>query len=109
LEHVGIEASYVKVPDDPDHLYDYFHINSIDVEPDGNLLLCARNTWGVYKVERESGEVLWRLGARRATSRWVLVPRGPTSTTLGARETAPSPSSITAPTPRCTINPAGSW
>jgi hypothetical protein len=66
LEHIGIEESYIEVPKDPDHAYDYFHINSIDVEPDGNLLLCARNTWGVYKVERESGEIIWRLGGKRS-------------------------------------------
>jgi hypothetical protein len=54
------------VPDDPDHRYDYFHINSIEVEPDGNLLLCARNTWTVYKVERNSGEVVWRLGGKKS-------------------------------------------
>jgi hypothetical protein len=66
LEHVGIEESYVEPPEDPDHLYDYFHINSIDVEPDGNLLLCARNTWTVYKVERNSGEVVWRLGGKKS-------------------------------------------
>jgi Arylsulfotransferase (ASST) len=66
LEHVGIDESYVEPPEDPDHLYDYFHINSIDVEPDGNLLLCARNTWTVYKVERNNGEVLWRLGGKKS-------------------------------------------
>jgi Arylsulfotransferase (ASST) len=66
LEHVGIEESYVKLPEDPDHLYDYFHINSIDVDADANLLLCARNTWTVYKVERKSGEVLWRLGGKKS-------------------------------------------
>jgi hypothetical protein len=66
LEHVGIDESYVEVPDDPDHLYDYFHINSIDLEPDSNLLLCARNTWTVYKVERNSGEVVWRLGGMKS-------------------------------------------
>jgi Arylsulfotransferase (ASST) len=66
LEHVGIEESYFALPDDPDILYDYFHINSVDVEPDGNLLLCARNTWAVYKVERNSGEVLWRLGGKKS-------------------------------------------
>jgi Arylsulfotransferase (ASST) len=66
LEHVGIEESYIELPEDPDFLYDYFHINSIDVELDGNLLLCARNTWTVYKVERESGEVLWRLGGKKS-------------------------------------------
>ena len=66
LEHVGIEESYIEPPNDPDHLYDYFHINSIDVEPDGDLLLCARNTWGVYKVERESGEITWRLDGKKS-------------------------------------------
>jgi hypothetical protein len=66
LEHIGIEESYIELPDDPDHLYDYFHINSIDVEPDGDLLLCARNTWGVYKVERESGEITWRLDGKKS-------------------------------------------
>ena len=66
LEHVGIEESYIEPPEDADHVYDYFHINSIDVEPDGNLLLCARNTWTVYKVERNSGEVVWRLGGKKS-------------------------------------------
>jgi hypothetical protein len=66
LEHVGIEESYIEPPYNPNHPYDYFHINSIDVEPDGNLLVCARNTWSVYKVERKSGEVLWRLGGKNS-------------------------------------------
>ena len=66
LEHVGVEESYIGLPEDPDYLYDYFHNNSIDVEPDGNLLLCARNTWTVYKVVRSSGEVLWRLGGKKS-------------------------------------------
>jgi hypothetical protein len=66
LEHVGIEESYIEPPDDPEHVYDYFHINSIDVEPDGNLLLCARNTSGVYKVERENGMIIWRLGGKKS-------------------------------------------
>ena len=66
LDHVGVEESYIELSEDPDHPYDYFHINSIDVEPDGNLLLCARNTWGIYKVERKSGELLWRLGGKKS-------------------------------------------
>jgi hypothetical protein len=75
LDHVGIDESYVEVPDDPNHLYDYFHIESIDVEPDGNLLLCARNTWTVYKVERTSGEVLWRLGGKKSDFEMSTSPR----------------------------------
>ncbi|CAN5733505.1 hypothetical protein BH18ACT11_BH18ACT11_11680 [soil metagenome] len=66
LEHVGLDESYVEPSDDPDHLYDYFHINSIDVVPDGNLLVSARNTWTVYKIDRKSGEVIWRLGGKQS-------------------------------------------
>ena len=66
LEHVGIDESYLDPPSDPRHSYDYFHINSIGVDYDGNLLVSARNTWSVYKVERKSGKVLWRLGGENS-------------------------------------------
>jgi hypothetical protein len=66
LDHVGIEESYVRPPRDPDYLYDYFHINSIDVDHDENLLVSARNSWGVYKIDRKSGEVIWRLGGKKS-------------------------------------------
>jgi len=66
LEHVGIEESYVEPPDNPEYPYDYFHINSIDVDHNNDLLVCARNTWTVYKVERNSGEVLWRLDGKKS-------------------------------------------
>jgi len=64
IDHVGVEESYVK------RYYsgrlDYFHINSIDVDHDGNLLISARNTWTIYKVDRGSGEVIWRLGGKQS-------------------------------------------
>jgi hypothetical protein len=66
LDHGGIEESYIELPEDPDFVYDYFHINSIDVDYDGNLLVSARNTCSVYKVERKSGEVSWRLGGKKS-------------------------------------------
>jgi len=66
LEYVGIDESYVAPPQDPAYPYDYFHINSIDVDSDGNLLVSARNTWGVYKIDRKTGEVLWRLGGKNS-------------------------------------------
>ena len=46
--------------------FDYFHINSIEVDTDGNLLISARNTWAIYKIDRTSGAVLWRLGGRQS-------------------------------------------
>jgi len=46
--------------------YDYFHLNSIDVDTDGNLLLSARNTQAVYKINRRTGKVMWRLGGKKS-------------------------------------------
>jgi hypothetical protein len=66
LEHVSVEESYGNPPADPAYIYDYFHINSIDVDLDNNLLISSRNTWTVYKLDRKSGEILWRLGGKRS-------------------------------------------
>jgi hypothetical protein len=68
LDHVGIEDSWSPILSP----FDYFHINSIDVDLDGNLLVSARNTWGVYKLDRKTGAVIWRLGSK--TSDFELGP-----------------------------------
>lgn len=65
LDHIDLAESYAGVPEDPDEPYDYFHINSIKPTPDGHFLVSARHTWGIYKVARDTGKVLWRLGGRR--------------------------------------------
>ena len=64
LDHVGLDESHVGPS--KNH-FDYFHINSIDVDADGHLLVSARNTWAVYKVHRRTGQVLWRLGGRKSS------------------------------------------
>jgi hypothetical protein len=46
--------------------WDYFHVNSVEVDADGNLLISARNTCGVYKISRRTGSILWRLGGDRS-------------------------------------------
>jgi hypothetical protein len=47
-------------------VYDYMHANSIDVTTDGNLLVSGRHTWALYKLERRSGRVMWRLGGKKS-------------------------------------------
>jgi hypothetical protein len=66
IEHVRLVESYYRLPRNPDGLYDYFHINSIEVEPSGNFLVSARNTHTVYEISRRTGQILWRLGGRRS-------------------------------------------
>jgi len=64
LDHVAVDETEIKGRPGP--RFDYFHINSIDVAPDGDLLVSARNTWAAYKVSRRTGRVLWRLGGKRS-------------------------------------------
>jgi hypothetical protein len=66
IDHVGLGESYVNAPKDRKIPMDYFHINSIDETPDGDLLVSARNTWTLYKIDRPSGDVEWRMGGRRS-------------------------------------------
>lgn len=66
LDHVSLTESHEPVSSDGDELYDFFHVNSIDVDHDGNLLVSARHTDTVYKIDRQTGEVIWRLGGKRS-------------------------------------------
>jgi hypothetical protein len=47
--------------------FDFFHINSINLDPDGTLLVSARNTWAVYELDPRTGEIVWRLGGKRSS------------------------------------------
>jgi hypothetical protein len=49
--------------------WDYLHLNSIDVDTDGDLLVSARNTHAVYKIDRRSGRILWTLGGKASDFR----------------------------------------
>lgn len=61
LDHIPLEESYSPVSAD----WDFFHINSVDLDGDGNLLISSRSTHTVYKLNR-SGEIIWRLGGKRS-------------------------------------------
>jgi hypothetical protein len=62
LDHVAVDESHQPY-NEP---YDYLHVNSLDVLPDGNLLVGARATFALYKLDRRTGEIIWRLGGRRS-------------------------------------------
>ncbi len=66
LDHVAageseVEASKSSTP------WDYFHLNSVDPEPNGDLLISARSTWAIYQLEAGSGRIIWRLGGRKSS------------------------------------------
>jgi hypothetical protein len=66
INHVQLVESYYHLPKDPGRLFDYFHINSIEVDHDGDLIVSARNTHTIYKISRRDGRILWRLGGKRS-------------------------------------------
>lgn len=66
LDHVSPEESYDEISPDPADAFDYFHLNSVEVDGDKNLIIGARRTSAAYKVDRQSGEVIWRLGGKKS-------------------------------------------
>jgi arylsulfotransferase ASST len=66
LDHIGASESEVEAPTGTTP-WDYFHLNSIDLEPGGNIFISARSTWAGYQLGGGSGKVLWRLGGDRSS------------------------------------------
>jgi Arylsulfotransferase (ASST) len=67
LDHVAVAESETSAPKGKP--WDWFHINSIDPEPDGNLFISARSTWAGYQLEGATGKILWRLGGTNSSFR----------------------------------------
>ncbi|HEX3623756.1 MAG TPA: arylsulfotransferase family protein, partial [Acidimicrobiales bacterium] len=65
-DHVSVDESYSDAPAPGDAPFDYFHLNSVDLDDDGDILVSGRNTHAVYKVDRSTGDIRWRLGGRRS-------------------------------------------
>lgn len=61
LDHVAAEESETEASTDSTP-WDWFHINSIDLEPGGDLFISARSTWAGYQLQAGSGRIMWRLG-----------------------------------------------
>jgi Arylsulfotransferase (ASST) len=65
LPSINPSESYLPAPSAGSG-YDYLHANSVDLDVDGNLLLSARHTWGLYKIDRGTGALIWRLNGRES-------------------------------------------
>jgi hypothetical protein len=63
---IGVDESYESLPEDENEPYDYFHLNAIEEDRDGTLLVSARHTHAIYKIRRSDGKVLWRLGGKQS-------------------------------------------
>jgi hypothetical protein len=64
LDHVALDES--RWPKQEGAPFDYVHLNSVGEDADGDLLVSGRHSWAVYKVDRETGDVVWRLGGKQS-------------------------------------------
>ncbi len=62
LSHVPVSQTHQQEPG-PGGGWDYFHGNAISQDTDGNLIVSARNTWGIYKINVKTGRIMWQVGA----------------------------------------------
>jgi hypothetical protein len=66
LDHVAVNDSHAPVPTNA-MPWDWFHLNSIDPEPNGNLLISGRSTWAAYQLQGGSGKIVWWLGGKQSS------------------------------------------
>jgi hypothetical protein len=66
IDHVPLSDSYLELPEQTT-AYDYFHANSVELEPSGDLLVSARNTHAVYEIDESNGSIVWQLGGKHST------------------------------------------
>jgi hypothetical protein len=67
LDHVSPSDSYIPVPTSASTPWDYFHINAVNPDNDGNILISGRGVSTIFKVDRHSGSIIWRLGGKEST------------------------------------------
>lgn len=53
---------------------DFTHMNAVEVDTDGNLLVSSRYLWEVTKVNRDTGDIIWRLGGGNSSFTFVNDP-----------------------------------
>jgi hypothetical protein len=73
-DHVPFSQSEQPLPASPSTPWDWFHINAVHLDTDGNLLIDARDTWTTYKVNRFNGSIVWQLGGKDSSFKLQAAP-----------------------------------
>jgi hypothetical protein len=68
LDHVPLSDSYSS-PAGSSTIwpFDFFHLNSINLDTDGTLLVSGRNTWAAYDIDAGTGQLVWELGGKQSS------------------------------------------
>jgi hypothetical protein len=73
-DHVPYRDSHNPRPGSAATPWDWFHINAVHLDTDGNLLINSRYTWTTYKVSLRTGKMIWELGGKQTTFRLRAAP-----------------------------------
>ncbi|MGH2533183.1 MAG: arylsulfotransferase family protein [Thermomicrobiales bacterium] len=66
LDHIDLDESYAELPEDVNAPFDYVHLNAVEPDGEGHLILCARHTHATYQIDHWTGEIRWRLNGKRS-------------------------------------------
>lgn len=66
LGHIDVQETYTLSDTYIDRPWDWLHANSIELDRNGDIIMSGRHTSAVYKIDRESGRIVWRLGGKRS-------------------------------------------
>ena len=66
-DHVPFSDSEQPLPSSAATPWDWFHINAVHLNTNGDLLIDARDTWTTYDVNPVSGKINWELGGKQSS------------------------------------------
>lgn len=70
LEHIPLTDSFqpASSASDSNNIWDAYHLNSLGLtDSDDDILLSGRNTWTIYKINKPTGNIIWRLGGKQSS------------------------------------------
>jgi hypothetical protein len=69
LDHIPLTDSFEPASSatESSNIWDVFHLNSIGLtDQKGDILVSGRNTWTIYRINKKSGNIVWRLGGKQS-------------------------------------------
>jgi hypothetical protein len=67
LDHIPLSYSYQTLPASIGSPFDVYHLNSINLDHDGNIIVSSRETWAAYKIDHQTGAIMWTLGGKHSS------------------------------------------
>lgn len=70
LDHIPLTDSYQSASSAAltDNIWDVYHLNSIGLtDKVDDIILSSRSTWTIYRINKPTGNVVWRLGGKQSS------------------------------------------